>query len=469
MRAWRSIPIRSWGNEKPAFGTGLLRMTLPTMRILLADDDKNLRKVLVNELVEMGFSVNEAQSGSEALGLLEAGEYDVLLLDLSMPGGGGMEVLKKVRHSEIPVEVIILTAYATVSTAVEAMKLGAYDYLTKPFQLEQLKAVIDKAYEKKRLLRENLLLKIQIKRQSEKPNIITQNPHLLGILENVKKVGFSDFPVLICGESGVGKELIAKAIHEASARRDGPFIPINCGAIQENLLESELFGHEKGAFTGAYAKKPGLLEVTHQGTLFLDEIGELTLLLQGKLLRVIETGTFFRLGGTKEVKVDVRFVSATNKDVKREVEEGRFREDLYYRVSGLTLSIPPLRERKEDIPLLVEHAIRMTPAFKGKRFSKEAIKTLTEYPWPGNVRELQNVIHRSLLLSNGEVIEPSDLPIDFSAGREKPGRRLEEVERNHILNTLREANGQRRKAAEVLGIDPKTLYRKLLGYGIEET
>jgi DNA-binding NtrC family response regulator len=192
MRAWRSIPIRSWGNEKPAFGTGLLRMTLPTMRILLADDDKNLRKVLVNELVEMGFSVNEAQSGSEALGLLEAGEYDVLLLDLSMPGGGGMEVLKKVRHSEIPVEVIILTAYATVSTAVEAMKLGAYDYLTKPFQLEQLKAVIDKAYEKKRLLRENLLLKIQIKRQSEKPNIITQNPHLLGILENVKKVGFSE-------------------------------------------------------------------------------------------------------------------------------------------------------------------------------------------------------------------------------------------------------------------------------------
>ena len=452
-----------------SLGQGFYGWTMPRIRILLADDDKNLRKVLVNELAEEGFSVSEAPGASEALVLLEAEEYDVLILDLSMPGGGGMEVLKKVKQSEIPSEVIILTAYATVSTAVEAMKLGAYDYVTKPFHLEQLKAVVEKAHEKKKLLQENLLLKIQIKRQSLHPDIITRNPQLLGILENVKKVGLSDFPVLICGESGVGKELIARAIHEASARRDGPFIPINCGAIQENLLESELFGHEKGSFTGAYAKKPGLLEVTHRGTLLLDEIGELTPLLQGKLLRVIETGTFFRLGGTKEVKVDVRFVSATNKDVKREVEKGRFREDLYYRISGLTLSIPPLRDRKEDIPLLVEHAIRMTPAFKGKRFNKEAIKALSEYPWPGNVRELQNVIHRSLLLSDKEVIESSDLPLDLSTGRERPGRRLEEVERSHILNILREANGQKGRAAEILGIDPKTLYRKLLGYGIEET
>ena len=265
-------------------------MTMPTIRILLADDDKNLRKVLVNELADEGFSVSEAPGASEALALLEAEEYDVLLLDLSMPGGGGMEVLKKVRKSEIPVEVIILTAYATVSIAVEAMKLGAYDFLTKPFKMAELKAILDKAYEKKGLSRENLVLKTEFKRESEALKIVTQSPLMFEIFEQVKKVAPSPFPVLIFGESGTGKELVARAIHHGSERADRPFVPINCGAIPENMLESELFGFEKGAFTGAHAKKLGLLEIANQGTLFLDEICELTSPLQGKLLRVIETG-----------------------------------------------------------------------------------------------------------------------------------------------------------------------------------
>jgi transcriptional regulator with PAS, ATPase and Fis domain len=287
---------------------------------------------------------------------------------------------------------------------------------------------------------------------------------MLEILVHVKTVAVSDFPVLIYGASGVGKELVARAIHDASRRAEGPFIPINCGAIPENMLESELFGHEKGSFTGAYARKLGLMEIAHRGTLFLDEISEMNLSLQGKLLRVIETGTFFRVGGTKEIVVDVKILSATNKDIKSELEKGGFRSDLYYRISTLTLNIPPLRERKEDIPLLVERTIQTNPDFKNKKFSKEALKVLFEYPWPGNVRELQNVVHRTLLLSKNDVIEPRDLPTDLIARPGISGRRLEDVEREHILKVLKEVDGQKGKAAEILGVDSKTLYRKLLSY-----
>lgn len=438
------------------------------MKILIADDDKNLRKVLMNELSEEGYHVTETDSGIKALDLLEKDEYDVLLLDLNMPSLGGIDVLKKIKTLEIPTEVIILTGHATVSTAVEAMKLGAYDFLTKPFKIEELKAVIEKAYEKKILLSENLLLKTQIKRQTEIPKIITKNSLMLEILETVKKVAVSDFPVLIYGESGVGKELIASAIHSASERAEKPFIPINCGAIPENLLESELFGHEKGAFTGAHEKKLGLLEVANRGTLFLDEICELPRQLQVKLLRAIETGVFYRVGGTREIKVNLKFVSATNKDIKTEVERGNFRPDLYYRISALSLHIPPLRERKEDIPLLIEHFKMNNPSFKSKKFSKEALKTLSEYSWPGNVRELQNVVHRTLLLSENDIIESYDLPVDLINNRNISGKRLEDVEREHILKVLKEVGGQRGRAAEVLGIDPKTLYRKLLGYEVRE-
>jgi DNA-binding NtrC family response regulator len=438
------------------------------MKILVVDDDKNLRKVIRKELSENGFDADEAESGVKAQGLLEKEEYDVLILDLTMPGVGGMEVLKKVKQSELLTEVIILTGNATVPTAVEAMKLGAYDYLTKPFKMEELEAVIRKAFERKELLSENLALRMQIKRQSEKPEVITRNPAMIGLLEDLRKLAESEFPVLVHGESGVGKELMAKAIHEASKRANGPFIPINCGAIPENMLESELFGYERGAFTGAFARKLGLLEIANHGTLFLDEICELTHPLQGKLLRVIETGKFFRLGGVKESGVDVKFVSATNKDIKSEVEKGHFRADLYYRISALTLSIPPLRERREDIPLLVNHLIHNHPSFKHKMFSEEALKILSEYPWPGNVRELQNVVQRTMLLSRNDVIEPYDLPADLMRALKGCSNCLEDVEKSHILKVLKEAGGQRGKAAKILGVDPKTLYRKLLSYGVGE-
>jgi DNA-binding NtrC family response regulator len=363
------------------------------MKILIADDDRNLSTVLRSELSEEGFAVDMAESGAKALDQLEKDAYDVLLLDLTMPGLGGVDVLKKIKALDLPVEVVILTGNATVSTAVEAMKLGAYDYLTKPFKLAELKMVLEKAYEKKGLSRENLVLKEQIKRESETQKIITNSPLMFEVFEKVKKVAVSPLPVLVHGESGVGKELIARAIHHESERVDKPFIPINCGAIPETMLETELFGFEKGAFTGAHAKKLGLLEIANEGTLFLDEICELTPPLQGKLLRVIETGRFFRIGGTKEVQVDVKFVSATNKDIKSEVEKGQIRSDLYYRVSALSINIPPLRQRREDIPLLIDHVIKNSPAFRSKKFGRDALKIVLESSWPGNVRELLNVMH----------------------------------------------------------------------------
>jgi DNA-binding NtrC family response regulator len=395
------------------------------MKILVADDDKNLRKVLVNELSEGGFNVCETDNGIKAMEFLEKEEYDILLLDLNMPGLGGIDVLKKVKDREIPTEVIILTAHATVSTAVDAMKIGAYDYMTKPFQIDELMAIIEKAYEKKKLINENLLLKSQIKRQTKTKEIIYKSRLMFEILENVKKFAVS-------------------------------------------MLESELMGHEKGAFTGAYIKKLGLLEIANHGTLFLDEISELDLQLQSKLLRVIETGSFFRVGGIKEIKVDVRFVSATNKDLTKDIDLAVFRPDLYYRISALTIHIPPLRDRKEDIPLIVDHIIRNNVSFKDKKVSRKAMDILSEYPWPGNVRELQNVIHRALFLSKSNVIETHDLPPDLMSVRKISGQRLEDIEREHILKVFREVNGQKRRAAEVLGIDPKTLYRKLSFYDIKE-
>lgn len=438
------------------------------MKILIADDDKNLRMVLKNELADAGYDVSEAENGKKAIDMLKRDAYDVLILDLNMPKHNGIDVLKKAKKLEIPTETIILTAHATVSTAVEAMKLGAYDFITKPFQMDELLAIIEKAFEKKSLVHENLLLKSHIKRQSTAQGIITKNPRMLELLETIKKVSSSDLPILISGESGVGKELIAKTVHNSSNRSEGPFIPINCGAIPDTMLESELFGHEKGAFTGAHAQKLGLLEIANRGTLFLDEIAELTPQLQGKLLRAIETGTFFRVGGVREITVDVRFVSATNKDIKKEVKAGTFRSDLYYRISALTFHIPPLRERREDIPLLVEHIISKNANFKNRNISKKAIKVLSEYEWPGNVRELQNVMHRALFLAKRDVIEPADLPFDMISRYEMSGARLEDIEREHILRVLKEAGGQRGTAAEILGVNPKTLYRKLASYGITE-
>ncbi|MEW5747021.1 MAG: sigma-54 dependent transcriptional regulator [Nitrospirota bacterium] len=437
------------------------------MKILVADDDKNMRSLLASELSYEGFDVVPAESGTHALELLKSEEVDVALLDLNMPDLGGMDVLKTIRSSELPVEAIILTGFASIPSAVEAMRLGAYDYVTKPFSAQELKEVIRKAFEKRRLLKENLALKLQIKRHyAASSPIIAKSPGMVGLMDQVRRIAPSDLPALILGESGAGKELIARALHEASPRAEEPFIAINCGAIPEAMMESELFGYERGAFTGAYARKLGLLEIAGRGTVFLDEIGELPLPLQVKLLRVIETRSFMRLGGTREVGLQVRFISATNRDLTEAVGSGRFRQDLYYRISPLILAIPPLRERREDIPLLVEHFMKNAPSYRGKHVTEAALRALTEYSWPGNVRELQNVIHRALLLSPGGRIDRADLPFDLASGRRGVLRRLDDVEREHILAVLRATGGQRGKAAEILGIDPKTLYRKLLSYGI---
>lgn len=435
------------------------------IRVLIADDEKNIRRVLTAELSESGYDVAEAENGDQIIAITEKDDFDVILLDLNMPGLSGMEVLKKIKSVEMPAEVIILTGHGTVSAAVEAMKLGAYDFITKPFKIEELKAVISKAFEKRKILGENLLLKTQLKRQSAEKVIVTANPAMLALLEITRKVAASEFPVLIYGESGVGKELIAWTVHRASDRAEGPFVAINCGAIPDSMIESELFGHEKGAFTGAYARKLGLLEIANSGTLFLDEIGDLPIQLQVKLLRVIETKSFYRVGGVKEIKVDVKFVAASNKDLKAEEEKGAFRHDLYYRMTALTLHVPPLRERREDIPLLVDHFLKKNPANKDRKIDPKAMNCLTEYAWPGNVRELQNVVHRMLLLSRESTITREDLPADLFAGRKIAGRKLEDVEREHILKILREVDGQKGRAAEILGIDPKTLYRKLAQYG----
>lgn len=440
-------------------------MGLASAKVMIADDEKNIRELLRDELSPLVSHVVEVQNGSKALELLEKEEFDVLLLDMNMPGLDGIDVLKSIKSQEIPTEVIILTAHATVMTAVEAMKLGAYDYLMKPFKIIELAPVIEKAYEKKKLRNENLLLKTQVKRQWETRTLIAESPAMREVLETAAKVAGSAYPVLITGESGTGKELVARTIHAASARSDEPYVVINCGALPENMIESELFGYEKGAFTGAHARKPGLLEIAHQGTLFLDEIGDMPLPLQVKLLRVIETGCFYRLGGTREMKVDMRVLSATNKNLKAEIEKGTFRQDLYYRISALNIFLPPLRDRQEDIVPLIRHFQSNDPVFRQKTFTDEALKVLSAYTWPGNVRELQHVVHRVLLLSRGNVIGPADLPPDLTMQTGPDSARLDDRERQHILTVLRKSGGDKIKAAEILGIHPKTLARKLSGYG----
>ena len=442
------------------------------LRLLIADDDSNLRRVLGTELKAEGFEVAEAASGREALDHLERSTFDVLLLDLNMPSPTGLEVLEWVKKEELPTEVLILTANATIPSAVEAMRLGAYDYLTKPFKFEELALVIRKAEEKKKLVQENLRLKTQLKRHGEFPEIVTETPSILELLETVRKVAVSAVPVHIYGESGSGKELIAHAIHAASQRAGQTFVALNCAAITESMFESELFGHEKGAFTGAMAQKPGLLELASGGTLFIDEIGEMPQPIQVKLLRVLENGVFFRVGGVREIRVDFRIVSASNKELVKASEEGTFRKDLYWRIGGITLKVPPLRERPEDLAPLIRHFVKRNPQFKGKTVSTSALELLKRYAWPGNVRELFHVIHRAFLLSHRDRLEPGDFQ-GLEPSSDKPAfaaarRSLEFVEKNHILTVLEETGGQRGRAAEILEIDPKTLYRKLQSYGMKE-
>jgi DNA-binding NtrC family response regulator len=444
------------------------------IKVLITDDEKNIRELLRESLEAVITSVVAVESGVAALRELERTEYDILLLDLQMPEMDGITVLKEVKARDLSPEVIILTANATVQTAVDAMKLGAYDYLMKPFKIAELLPVIEKAFEKKSLRAENVLLKAQVRKQSQVPDLVAESPAMRSVLDRARKVADADLPVLITGESGTGKELIARFIHNSSPRAERSFVAINCGALPENMIESELFGYEKGAFTGAQGKKPGLLEIANQGTLFLDEIGDMPPALQVKLLRAIETGTFYRLGGTREQRVNVRILSATNKQLKEEIRKGSFREDLFYRISALTVHLPPLRERPEDIGPLIELCRKLNPSFRQKRFNDAAIKVLAGYAWPGNVRELQNVVHHQLLLAEHDVIEPADLPRELSGSAILSGSgstankttRLADLEREHVLHMLETAQGDRNKAAEALGIHPRTLARKLTEYGV---
>jgi len=447
-----------------------------SINLLIAEDEKNLGLVLQKELSRLGHRVTLVHDAEAAIRTAREMEFDVALLDIMMPGRSGLEVLRELRGQEQPPEVLMMTGHATVETALQAMKLGAYDYLTKPCHIQELEAILNKAYEKRQLRRENLILRSQLNYKEKAPDIVVRSQKMLDILSLVRKVAASNAIVLVTGESGTGKELVANTIHCFSQRSGGSFIDISCAAIQETLLESELFGYEAGAFTGARKRKLGLLEIAHGGTLFLDEIGEMNMTLQSKLLRVLETQSFYRVGGTKKVEVDVRIIAATNRNLDEHVAEGKFRSDLLFRINNFTVKLPPLRERPEDIPSLAEHFLARTSGGKDMRLSAEAMQILVNYHWPGNVRELRNVMERAVILASGYEVLPEDLPHElrterasFAAmiGEEDMGAgSLDEMRRKQILTVLEQTGWHQGRASEILGISPSTLYRQLKSYGL---
>ncbi len=448
------------------------------IRILLAEDERNLSRILETQLRKKGFDVEVAYDGRAAVELLKGSEFDVALVDLVMPELDGIGVLREAVELDAPPEVVIVTGNGTVETAIAAMKLGAYDYVTKPCRVAELEMLVRRAHEKRRLAQENVRLQTRLSRREEFPEIVTSSPAMESLLELVRKVASSTSAVLITGESGTGKGLVARAIHRLSPRGEGPLTDINCAAIQENLLESELFGHERGAFTGAMTRKLGLFELADSGTLFMDEIAELAPRLQSKLLRALEMGEFFRVGGTQKVSTDIRLLAATNRDLEREVADGNFREDLFYRVNTLTIHIPPLRERPEDIPILARHFLERQASANAPELTDTALDALIQYSWPGNVRELRNVMERLAILRAGERIQLQDLPRDLAQDRPTDGGNsslvgesvsLEDLERAHIEAVLVKENWHQGRAAETLGISAKTLYRKIRLYGLERS
>jgi len=439
------------------------------IRVLVADDERNLRELLVRELSRKGHAVEGVGDGQAALDRVREDPPDVLVLDMRMPQVEGIEVLRALQeYPEVP-QVIVTTGFQEVSTAVEAMKLGAYDYLTKPARIEELDILVRKAAEKGRLIRQNVVLRDRLDATGPPAGIVSVSSKMQDVLRLVDRVAPTESTVLILGESGTGKELVARAIHDRSPRRSQAFVPIHCGALPREVLESELFGHERGAFTGAVGMKPGLIELADGGTLFLDEIGELEPDSQVKLLRVLETHSFFRVGGTRSRTVDMRLVAATNRDLAEAIRVGEFRQDLFYRINTITVGLPALRERREDVRVLAEHFVERNAGYGRKRLSAAALACLEVYDWPGNVRELQHAIERAVILGTGEEIQPGDLPDGIQCGARPTGQAagsLEDIERQHIIGTLRQVGGHRGKAATLLGIDPKTLYRKIHGYGI---
>jgi DNA-binding NtrC family response regulator len=457
-------------------------------RILVAEDEVNLRLVLQKELQRMGHEVRVAPDGEAALKLLEESNVDVLLTDINMPHMDGMELLRRVHQRPNPPEVVMLTGHATVESAIEAMKLGAYDYLSKPYRIAELDALVKQAAEKRRLRVDNARLRTLVERQTASPEIIFVSDAMREVLRLVERVAPSDASVLITGESGTGKELIANAIHRLSRRSEGSFIDLNCAAIQESLLESELFGYEAGAFSGAKGRKLGLWELADDGTIFLDEVTELPSQLQSKLLRAIETNSFYRVGAVRKVQVNVRLVSATNRDISEVTGDGRFRADLLYRINSFQINLPPLRERPEDIEPLTEHLLKQLAGTNAPELTPETMAALKSYAWPGNVRQLRNTLERAVLLANDGRITTAELPpeiiapaatfrpvsvaTDSSGAPTASGQPagvtppLREVERQQILAALEQTGWHRGKTAEMLGISPSTLYRRLRDYNL---
>jgi two-component system response regulator HydG len=450
----------------------MAELETPPATLLVADDDPAVRESLDRVLTREGYTVVLAPDGQAALERLQTGGIDLVLSDLKMPGLTGLELLPRAKAVAPDVDFIMLTAFGTVEEAVKAMKDGAYDFLTKPFRREQLIKLVDKALERRDLIEQNRALKKQLEDLRAKGQMIGASPTWRRMMTLVEQVADSSATILIQGESGTGKELVARTIHERSARRVGPFVAVNCAALPETLLESELFGYEKGAFTGAAGRKEGRFELASGGTLFLDEVADLSLVTQPKILRVLQEGEFERLGGTRTLQVDVRIVAATNRDLSEMVKDKRFREDLYYRLNVITVRVPPLREHPEDIRLLAQHYLRVYAAKNGRKlegFSNEAIARLESYAWPGNVRELENLVERSVLLARKDRIDAEDLPEEVMGVKRPPrdailelvGTPLADIEERLLDETLRITGGNKTQAAELLGIDVRTVARKL--------
>jgi DNA-binding NtrC family response regulator len=445
--------------------------------LLIADDDPVARDLLAEVLSKQGYRVRAAAGGEECLRLAAAEPVDLALVDLRMPDLDGLHVLRRLASIQPGVPVVILTAFATIETAIEAIRAGACDYLSKPFRMEEIKIVVRRALEAQRLVRENREYRRALGERYAVEKLVGQSPQMVEIYKLVARVANLDTTVLIQGETGTGKELVARAIHYASPRADRPFVVVDCAALPEALFESEVFGHERGAFTGALSARRGLLEVSDGGTCFLDEIGELSSALQAKLLRTLQERSIRRVGGNEPIPVNIRIIAATNQDLRRQVEEGAFREDLYFRLNVVTITLPPLRERRQDIPLLAQHFLEKYARASGKPvtgFARETLAHLSAYDWPGNVRELEHAIERAVALASSPLLLPGDFPDQLQSAPNRAPRlpaarmTLEEVKRWYVARVLEEVAGSKVRAAEILGIDRRTLYRILKRGATEE-
>jgi two-component system response regulator PilR (NtrC family) len=453
-------------------------------KILVVDDELSMREFLSILLEREGYSVIQAEHAEAALRQLDSDDFELVISDVNMPGLDGIRLLERIKNHSPDTAVLLITAFSTAEQAVEAMKLGAYDYIAKPFKVEEIKVLVRNALEKRSLQRENIRLKQQIQERYSFSGLIGKSKKMREIYNLIEKVATSNANILVLGESGTGKELVAKAIHYNSLRKDKPFVPVNCGAIPENLMESELFGHKKGSFTGAISDRPGLFEQAEGGTLFLDEIGEIPLMLQTKLLRVLQEREFRKVGGTEDKRADVRIVAASNRELEEQVNEGTFREDLFYRVNVVQVRMPSLRERPEDIPLLIEHFHhKFTQAPKGTEpISSDALKVLMSYPFPGNVRELENLVERCLVLG-GNTMTVDSLPSKLLEYQQPPlsgdvfpipdeGMNLEAhldgIERRFLLQALEKSGGVKKKAAEILGLTFRSFRYRLAKFGMDE-